>query len=311
MKRPLVSVVVICYNYARYLTEAVESVLNQTYSNVEIIIVNDGSTDNTHKVVQQIVKLYPKIRYIKQENKGVVYTRNRAIAESKGEYLIQLDADDFLDSNYVQEVMKVAQNTDADIVYTDFETFGIREPRKSDFPEHNIERLKNANYIHIASLIKRAAVGGIRFDPELDKRSHEDWDFFLCLSAQGAKAMKCKGTLLHYRIHGEGRNNSVNSASHRLDYLVTYSYIISKHVKSDPGNYEYLFGQTAAAWYKTLYGNYQRVTGEKEELARQLVVKQREIDEIRSSVAFRTGNKLARPIRGVKRALRGDTQEDK
>lgn len=307
---PLVSVVVICYNYEKYLKEAVESVLSQTYKNTEIIIINDGSTDNSDKIAQRLIDQYPYIKYIQQENKGVVYTRNRAIEEVQGDYYIQLDADDFLDLNYIDETVKVAEETHADIVYTDFETFGIRQSRKSDFPDHNIEHLKNSNYIHIASLVRRASVGGNRFDPELDKRSHEDWDFFLTMSARGAQPVKCDSTLLHYRIHGNGRNNSVESAERRLDYLVTYSYIISKQLKDDKVNYEYLIGQTAAAWYKTLYGQYLALMQEREALAKEVTSLRIELDGIYSSTAFHVGNRLASPVRKVKKGIRNSSGKE-
>jgi len=92
LKTPLVSVVIPCYNQAHFLGEAIESVLKQTYKHFEIVVVDDGSTDNTSEVARR----YSGIRCIEQANQGLSAARNTGIRESKGEYLVFLDADDRL-----------------------------------------------------------------------------------------------------------------------------------------------------------------------------------------------------------------------
>src|SRR3712207_1908731 len=89
---PLVSVVIPCYNQAHFLGEAIESVLAQSYPNVEIIVVDDGSTDATSEVARS----YPKVRLVRQENQGLSGARNAGLARSEGEYVVFLDADDRL-----------------------------------------------------------------------------------------------------------------------------------------------------------------------------------------------------------------------
>src|ERR671912_965329 len=88
----LVSVVIPCYNQAHFLGEAIESVLSQTYPHFEIVVVDDGSTDNT----QEVAARYPGVRYIRQENQGLAGARNAGIRRSNGSYLVFLDADDRL-----------------------------------------------------------------------------------------------------------------------------------------------------------------------------------------------------------------------
>src|SRR5919205_3439354 len=94
-KAELVSVVIPCYNQAHFLAEAIESVLEQTYPHFEIVVVDDGSTDNTSEVASGY---YPseKVRLLRQENKGLSAARNRGLAESRGEYVVFLDSDDRL-----------------------------------------------------------------------------------------------------------------------------------------------------------------------------------------------------------------------
>jgi glycosyltransferase involved in cell wall biosynthesis len=89
---PLVTVVIPCYKQAHFLGESIESVLSQTYRNFEIIVVDDGSPDNTSEVASR----YDEVRLIRQENRGLAGARNRGLAEAKGEHLIFLDADDRL-----------------------------------------------------------------------------------------------------------------------------------------------------------------------------------------------------------------------
>src|SRR4051794_15933358 len=89
---PLVSVIVPCFNHGNYLHKAIESVLKQTYRNIEIVVIDDGSTDNTRFVTDG----YPGVVYIYQDNKGLPAARNSGIKNSKGDYLLFLDADDWL-----------------------------------------------------------------------------------------------------------------------------------------------------------------------------------------------------------------------
>ena len=89
---PLVTVVIPCYNQAHFLGEAIESVLSQSYRNFEVIVVDDGSTDNTSEVASR----YEGVRLVRQENRGLSGARNRGMREAKGEYVVFLDADDRL-----------------------------------------------------------------------------------------------------------------------------------------------------------------------------------------------------------------------
>src|SRR5829696_2931566 len=89
---PLVSVVVPCYNQARFLGEAIESVLAQSHPLFEVVVVDDGSTDDTSEVAAR----YPGVRLVRQENRGLSGARNAGLARSRGEYVVFLDADDRL-----------------------------------------------------------------------------------------------------------------------------------------------------------------------------------------------------------------------
>jgi len=96
---PLVSIIVPCFNYGQFLSEALESLLAQTYPRWECIIVDDGSTDNTKEAVNFYVQKDSRFRYIYQVHRGVSSARNRALKEAAGTYIQFLDADDMLEKD--------------------------------------------------------------------------------------------------------------------------------------------------------------------------------------------------------------------
>ncbi|HCA58980.1 MAG TPA: hypothetical protein DEP46_13490, partial [Blastocatellia bacterium] len=113
--KPLVSAIIPNYNYARYVGEAVESALGQTYPNIEVIVVDDGSTDNSLEVLEQY---RDRIKIIAQKNSGVCVARNRGVAESEGEYIAFLDADDvWLPEKIEKQVEKFASGKDLGLVH--------------------------------------------------------------------------------------------------------------------------------------------------------------------------------------------------
>ena len=112
MSQPLVSIVIPCYQQAAYLRASVDSALAQTHSNVQVIVVNDGSTDGSHEVASSY---RDRIVYIKQENAGVTATRNRGAEAANGRYLIFLDGDDILDHRAVQWHLEGMQSSESRI----------------------------------------------------------------------------------------------------------------------------------------------------------------------------------------------------
>ena len=193
-KQPLVSVIITCYNYGEYVSGAIESILVQTYSNIELIVINDGSSDNSLEVINQY-KSNAKI--INRENKGIVYTRNEGIAKSKGEYVVFLDADDFFDKNYIQDMVKIAEKTCADVVYPNWHVFGDQEYR-TDFAEFDIQKLiKQELHCTAESLIRRSTTVGHKFE---SVAIAEDWDYFLGLALAGKKIVLAPDSYINYRV---------------------------------------------------------------------------------------------------------------
>jgi len=118
--KPTVSVVVPSYNIAPYLEECIKSIINQSYSNWEIIIVNDGSTDNTGEIAHNLATTDPRIRVIDKENGGVSSARNCGLKAALGDYVSFLDGDDVWLPDFLEKVMSTALETGAGAVYTGF-----------------------------------------------------------------------------------------------------------------------------------------------------------------------------------------------
>lgn len=106
MKNPKVTVIIPAYNAEKYIEKCLDSVLVQSYQDFEILVINDGSSDGTGKILESYAKKYPeKIRYIEQKNMGVAKTRNKAVKMAKGEFIAFIDNDDFIDRDYLEKLL--------------------------------------------------------------------------------------------------------------------------------------------------------------------------------------------------------------
>lgn len=119
MIRPLVSVVIPVYNVDQYINECVESVLNQTYSNYEVILVDDGSTDTSGALCDDYAEKYDCISTVHQENRGLSGARNTGLLSANGEYIYFLDSDDYIENHTLQLLVDTAQYEKADVVFFD------------------------------------------------------------------------------------------------------------------------------------------------------------------------------------------------
>lgn len=122
-----VTLIIPVYNSEKYIGKCLDSILNQTYTNFEILVINDGSKDNSQKVIEEYQNKYPdKIIAINQENKGVSKTRNESIKKASGDYIMFIDNDDFLDSDYIETFITEAEKGDYDVVLG-----GYRRPNEN------------------------------------------------------------------------------------------------------------------------------------------------------------------------------------
>lgn len=196
-----VSIVIPCYKQAQFLPDAIESCLNQTYKDFEIIVVNDGSPDNTSAVVKHFqsrkgLKEIP-IKLIEQENKGLSAARNAGIKKAAGGWILTLDADDKIHPDFLTKTVGVN-----DIVSTRLETFG-RETRswKSNLSVVTYADLLQKNHINCCSLFKKdvwTITGG--YDENM-KDGYEDYEYWIRAAKAGFNITSLNETLFYYRKH--------------------------------------------------------------------------------------------------------------
>jgi len=199
---PLVSVVIPCYQQAIYLREAVASVLSQKLTDYEILIVNDGSPDDTSCVALELIARHPErcIRLLEKSNGGLADARNAGIKEALGKYILPLDADDKLHPEMLRKTVAVLEaDPQIAIAYTDVMHFGAvsRMVRAADY---DFSRLPRQNHLNCCALFRReawSAVGG--YNPNM-KLGYEDWDFWVSCGEKGYIGKRIPEPLLLYRV---------------------------------------------------------------------------------------------------------------
>lgn len=203
--QPLVSVIVTSFNYGRFLQEAVDSVLGQTFTDLEVIVVEGGSTDGESRAVAEALRL-PRVKVVFQDRPTRVgANRNLGIAHARGKYVCCLDADDTLKPTYVEKAVFLLERYDYDVVSCALEFFGARTGVVHVERQPDLRALLQANHVLTAAVFRRAfwqAAGGFR-DAAHDMHIHEDWRFWVRLGAYGARFFNMAfDPLLNYRVHG-------------------------------------------------------------------------------------------------------------
>ena len=117
-----ISVIVAIYNIEQYLVKCIESLINQTYDNLEIILMDDGSTDASGEICDEYAKMDKRIKVVHQKNQGLSVVRNNGIKMATGKYVILVDGDDFVERKYVERLFRQLDKNDADIAVCGYKT---------------------------------------------------------------------------------------------------------------------------------------------------------------------------------------------
>ncbi|PCJ89757.1 MAG: hypothetical protein COA57_00970 [Flavobacteriales bacterium] len=220
---PLVSIIIPAYNAEKYIAETIQSVINQTYTNWELIIVNDGSTDNTEKIAQAYVEKDQRIKYIYQENAGVSVARNKGVENSQGDYVAFLDADDIWCRQNLEKKVTILNNINIDWVYSDMLSID-KNGNQLQYPEvgKNYKILENillwngevvpgpgSNII----TKKKCFDEGVIFDPNFSTAADQDFTIQLASKYQGKRIPE---KLWYYRVIASSmsRNMEVMEKDH-------------------------------------------------------------------------------------------------
>lgn len=206
---PTVAIIIACYNYGAFLSEAIDSALAQTRRADAIIVIDDGSTDCTPDVLAHYADS-PALEIIRQSNRGAIATFNRGIRAGSSTFFVLLDADDRLDVRFLERTIPVlAAHSEAGFAYTGYRVFGARHRVR---PALDFDRalLARRPYFTASALIRRAAfdaVGG--YSAEM-ARGYEDWDLYLSMAERGWEGVAVPEALFHYRQHRVASRNSMS-----------------------------------------------------------------------------------------------------
>jgi len=221
MTNSLVSIIIPCYNDAQYIAQSVQSALDQTYPNKEIIVVDDGSNAETKAVLKQLESRITRL--ITQDNQGQSTARNVGIGAAKGTYILVLDSDDYFEPSFCEEAIAVLMSSlEVKIVsshirrFTDGDkTLDIFEPSGG-----NITTFILHNGATGSAMFRKSdalAVGG--YDVSM-RKGFEDWEFYIRLLANGGYTHIIPKVYLHYRIRPNSTTSRANSVKSDLLYYI-------------------------------------------------------------------------------------------
>jgi glycosyltransferase involved in cell wall biosynthesis len=215
--KPLVSIIIPVYNSERYLAEAIGSVLAQTYRPIEVIVVDDGSTDNTSEIVAR--DFCESVQYIYQDNSGPASARNTGLANAKGNIIAFIDADDFWSHDKLKiQLPLITSNPELEIVLGCLQYVRQSKSRKSNDKLEKISRPFVSLHFG-ASLIKKSAFEKIGLI-DTTMNHFEDFDWFLHARDAGISIMTHKDVVLFYRLHDRNlSSNKYGSNSYFLKAL--------------------------------------------------------------------------------------------
>ena len=221
-----ISVVMPIYNAFDYLKPAIDSVLNQTLSDIELICVDDGSTDNSLSILKEYQQLDERVRIITENNAGPSIARNKGLARARGEYVIFLDADDFYDYTLLEKLYNVSKEHALDIAICKFDIYNNRKSKfednirsdhgeifteseivsKSDYPDVILSC--TTGYVWNKMFRREFLVEKeLTFDPEL--RVFEDTYFVVTALSMAERIGKCPERLIHHRVYSNQPRNKL------------------------------------------------------------------------------------------------------
>lgn len=280
-----VSVIVPCYNQGAYLAETLDSVIAQTYNNLEVIVVNDGSTDNTEEVIRRYSDYDSRIKCISQKNHGLSTARNNGIKNSEGEFILPLDADDIISPSYIEKaVVHFIASPSIKLVYCKAVYFGNKNG-PWDLDVFNWDNFIWQNCIFCSAMYKRCDYDQtVGYNANM-KYGFEDWDFWLSLLKKGDNVYRIEEPLFHYRIKEVSMKTHLLSNKKNLEEAYIQLYHNHKEIYAP---YMESFMERIC-WYHGM-----------EDLVNDVSFLRQEIDQLRNSKAYKLGKLLLRPFSSSK-----------
>lgn len=206
------SIIIPLYNQAEFVGQCIESALAQTYKNVEVVVVNDGSTDNS----LEVAKRYP-VMIVNQVNKGLAGARNAGVMNSTGQFLLPLDADDWIDPTYLEKTVPLMRGF-VGIVSTNMQRFGVHD-QLLVAEIRTVDQELKSNFIPVCSLIDRNAfldTGGYNDAAP----GYEDWNLWIDILKRGWKMAVKSEPLFHYRCREHTMTHEAGARHEELHKII-------------------------------------------------------------------------------------------
>lgn len=227
LQSPRVSVIVPCHNLGQHLDEAVGSVLAQTYQDFEILVVDDGSTDEeTRRLLDNFSR--PRTTVFRTGNRGLAAARNFLIAKAQGEFVSALDADDRLHPQFLEKTV-AALDADPTLAFasTRLQMFGEQEWTSPPGAQCDIETLLCGDPVVCSALVRRAAVLAVgAYDEAMPHQGDEDWDLWIALVERGYRGVILPDVLFFYRRRPGSMSVACTTGKAHLELV---EYLIRKH----------------------------------------------------------------------------------
>lgn len=230
--KPVVSIIMPCYNAEMHLPESLGSVVNQTFSDLELIAIDDGSSDGTLARLQ--AETDPRIRVLTQTNQGVSAARNAGLTHARGDYIAFLDADDTWARDFLEKMLAGLQaRPDSVLAYCGWQNIGLPGDRSLPFVPPDYENASKAATlfsgcrwpIHAALVRREAALAAGHFDPTL--KNAEDYAFWLRVAAT-APIVRVPEVLAYYHYH-DGVQASSNKGRAAIHHLLAQQRYLAEH----------------------------------------------------------------------------------
>ena len=274
-----ISVIIPCFNHGLYINEAINSVINQSYLNWEIIVINDGSTDNeTISILNSIVET-EKIKVLNTANNGLASARNIGVKYSSGEFILPLDADDKIGSEYLQKAIDIiSNNSNIKIVYSFAEYFG-KKSGLINLPDYSFNQMLRQNLIFCTALFRRTDFDKVNGYNVNMLHGWEDWDLWLSILNNGGDVKRIPEVLFYYRQHDVSMLSSIDKSIEKRLYLE--NKLIENHLNL----------------YKSFFKEPLSLLRRHDELLKERDSFERWVNEFKSSPEYRVGSLVLQPIR--------------
>ncbi len=274
-----ISVIIPCFNHGLYINEAINSVINQSYSNWEIIVINDGSTDNeTINILNSIVET-EKIKILNTANSGLASARNIGVKYSSGEFILPLDADDKIGSEFLQKAIDIiSNNSNIKIVFSFAEYFG-KKSGLINLPDYSFDQMLRQNLIFCTALFRRTDFDKVNGYNVNMLYGWEDWDLWLSILNNGGEVKRIPEVLFYYRQHDVSMLSSIDKSIEKRQYLE--NKLIENHLNL----------------YKSFFKEPLSLLRRHDELLKERDSFDRWVNEFKSSPEYRVGSLVLQPIR--------------